>query len=257
MRSPDFRQHLQQELIRRTSANPRYSARALARALQVDFSTLCKLLNGKRPIGRNVIIRLGTRMGLGTEQIQTYVDRGSAARADRGRYRRLAPDVFATIADWQHHALLELTRVDGFAPDAAWAARALGLPRSEIEASLERLRRAGLLEITAAGEWIDLSGGRTTTLPATRTSTALRRLQNQLLAKAGAALEEIPIEERDQSSITLAIDAARIPEAKLRIARFRRELAQFLGRGEKRQAVYAMTISLFPLSRSTPRPPSS
>jgi hypothetical protein len=53
--------------------------------------------------------------------------------------------------------------------------------------------------------------------------------------------------------MTMAIDTALIPEAKDKTTKFRRELAKFLSRGEKRDEVYHLSISLYPISNSKPK----
>jgi uncharacterized protein (TIGR02147 family) len=74
-------------------------------------------------------------------------------------------------------------------------------------------------------------------------------MQKQILTQALVALEEVPIEKRDQTSMTMAIDSSLIPEAKLRITRFRRELSSFLENGKKKDQVYQLALSLFPLTQ--------
>jgi len=46
----------------------------------------------------------------------------------------------------------------------------------------------------------------------------------------------------------MAIDTERLGEAKEKIKLFRRELAAFLSRGRKRDQVYHLGISLYPIS---------
>ena len=43
----DFRLYLQNEFVRRANKNPSYSLRSFARSLEVNDSTLSKLLSGK------------------------------------------------------------------------------------------------------------------------------------------------------------------------------------------------------------------
>jgi uncharacterized protein (TIGR02147 family) len=73
-------------------------------------------------------------------------------------------------------------------------------------------------------------------------------MQRQLLMKALSTLESIPLEERDHSSMTMAIDTRKLKQAKEKIRRFRRELSGYLTRVDERDAVYALTIALFPLT---------
>ena len=107
----------------------------------------------------------------------------------------------------------------------------------------------GYLEIDARGGWRDISGS----ISAARgrfTSAAARKLQAQVLEKSLVALSEVPITERDHSSICMAIDSRKLPEAKERIKKFRRELCSFL-KGETPSdldRVYHLAISLYPVT---------
>ena len=62
------------------------------------------------------------------------------------------------------------------------------------------------------------------------------------------ALEETPIEERDQSTICMAINTEQIPEVKERIKKFRRELDAYLVEADSKDRVYHLSISFYPVS---------
>ena len=233
----DFRLTLQEEFLKRVRRNPRYSIRAFAKSLEMDHSTLAKLLRGERPLGARAREKLRDRLGLGPDETRET------------EYAQLSLDTFNLIADWHHYAILELMRIESFRPDPRWMARTLGITHAEVTAATERLVRCGLLEIKANGTWKDLTGGTSTTTGSSFTAAAFRKLQRQLLEKAIQCLEEIPMEDRDNSNMLIAIDTSRLPQAKQRIKKFRRELAQFLSRGKRRNQVYNLSVALFPLSR--------
>ena len=61
-------------------------------------------------------------------------------------------------------------------------------------------------------------------------------------------LDQVPVEKRDLSFITLAIDTKKLPKAKEMVRTFRRRLANYLSQG-KRTQVYTINIQLFPLTK--------
>ena len=69
-----------------------------------------------------------------------------------------------------------------------------------------------------------------------------------LFRSAIAALEYSPVEERDVSSVTMAIDVQRIPLAKEAIRAFRRRLMRLLEAGSPDE-VYNLNIQLVPVTR--------
>src|SRR5262245_57459511 len=110
----DFRLFLQNELIRRCKKNPGYSLRAFAKGLEMDFSTLSKLLKGQRPIGKLVIKRLSSKLGLDPKVTGQFLSNQNSDVQVAGDYQQISLDSFNIIADWYHYAILELMRLDKF-----------------------------------------------------------------------------------------------------------------------------------------------
>lgn len=69
----NFVDHLRQELIVRCRRNPSYSLRAFAASLDLDPSTLSKILRGKRSIGRKFILQVGPKVGLNQQEINSFI----------------------------------------------------------------------------------------------------------------------------------------------------------------------------------------
>jgi transcriptional regulator with XRE-family HTH domain len=241
--SGDLRTYLQTEFERRTRHNPRYSLRAYARMLQIDPSALCKILKGKRAITGQMFDHLCGRLSLSEQQRDSLRPRHSGAPV---RYRVLDSELFESIADWHHYAILELIQTRNFEPSVSWVAGRLNLPILTVESAVERLQKIGMLEIRATGQWIDRSLDVTTL--GTATSTALKRHQRQVLERALEALDNLPVDDRDQSSVTMAADSSLLLEAKEKIKDFRRELAEFLSSSRKKDSVLQLSISLFPVT---------
>lgn len=251
-----FRNRLRQELLDRCKRNASYSLRAFAAHLDMDASTLSKILKGKRPLGRKLILQLGSKIALSTDELRFFLQKqskpGDEATVELSGIQ-LALDRFAVISDWYHFAILELMQVRNFRPDADWIARALDLNTIEVEAAMDRLVRVRLLKIHKSGKWEDLSGGSSTSIGPDMMSTAHRRLQEQFLDKAGQALTQVPLEHRDYSTMTMAADRSRLPAAREKIRNFRRNLAKFLSQGEKLDEVFNLNIALFPITNLNER----
>ena len=79
-------------------------------------------------------------------------------------------------------------------------------------------------------------------------SAALRRFHEQNLKRAISALHDDPVERRDITSITMAVDVDKLSLAKKRIKAFRREMSELLETGN-RSEVYNLTLALFPMTR--------
>lgn len=246
-----FRHHLQRELARRCSDNRQYSLRALALDLDVDHATLSQLLRNKRRMTAETIRRLGGRLGLPPERLDAFVagERCSEANTpESSEIRSLATDAAHVVSDVLHFALLELVRLDCFQPDARWIARVLDVSVDEVQIALQRLIHLGLLEMESAERWIDRSGHAVANVD-DLAEAAVERLYEQVRRLASRAVRAIPRGYRDQSSTTIAIRTARLPEAIERIGRFRREIVQLLEQDSERDDVYQLEIHFFPVTK--------
>ncbi len=244
-----FRLVLQEELVRRCRKNPGYSLRAFARSLKVAPSALSAMLNGKRPITSKSIQRLGLNLGLRLDEIREYSGEAENDRARQAlRYNQVTLDAFALISDWYHYAILELMAVKEFRADFNWIAAALGITAQEARAAVERLQRLMLIEKTKDGKWRDTSGGRTTNIDGALTSSASRKLQKQILQQALAALENVDSEKRNHTSMTMAVDTRRLPEAVELTRKYRRDMSELLETAGKQTEVYQLSIALFPIT---------
>lgn len=81
------------------------------------------------------------------------------------------------------------------------------------------------------------------------TANPQRELQRQILKLGLEAIDFCPPEERDMTSMTMAIDVEKIPEARKLITKFRRDMCAFLEEG-KQSRVYHLGIQLYPVSKS-------
>ena len=245
---PDFRLFLQEELVERLKSNPRYSLRAFARALKVDPSLLSKILRGKRRISRSLLPQLVQKLDLSPTEAERYLAAAGRTDTPAPSYKQITLDHFHLISDWYHYAIFELVTVKGFQQDFRWIARALGITVPEAQAAVERLFRLGLLK-DADGGWVQ-SEDNITTIGNEFTATALRRMQKQILEMGVLALENTPVEERDQTAITMAVDSRLLPDAKKRIKKFRRELCDLMQKDRDRDSVYHLAVSLYPVART-------
>lgn len=249
MKAPDFRTFLQNELTRRIRANPRFSLRGFAQILQVQSGFLSKILKGQRRVTPATVKRFGLRLNLSLPEMDAFVAQCSTpADQTEENFRQVAYDHFQVIADWYHFAILELISLPQFQTHPRWIAKSLGISAIEAKSAIDRLIRLGFIVVDPiSGQW-QAREKHSTTLGMQESAEALKRMQRQILEKAIQALDTFPIEQRDQSSMTMAIDSSRLPAAKLRLKKFRRSLCTFLESGSSIDSVYQLSISLFPLN---------
>lgn len=259
----DYRHILNRELSRRIDANPRYSMRAFAKALDLDPAILSKVLSRKRILSVQSSFHIAEALSLTPTDrsifLKSVVDEQSNLSAKRsekklgisgataaGAPTTLDIDLFRAIGDWYHIAILELSQTKDFVSDARWIAKALGISVTEAKLAIERLLNLNLL--TRKDDRLVKTDENLSTTNKNISTPALRKFQRQILEKAIFSLENDPLETRNMTGVTMAIDPERLVHAKKMILDFMGNLMEFLEGGEKKQ-VFQLAVSLYPLQQ--------
>ena len=175
------------------------------------------------------------------------------------QFKPAAIDDFEIYSDWIHDAILELTQLKIFKGDHKWIANVLEVSTHQVSAAVDRLTRAKLLEIDSKGKWHDLSADNTTNHLENFTHTAFKKYQKNILEKSMAALESLPREERDHTSLMLRFSKKHMKEAKKLIKEFRARFSvEAKTKNERdnqgateRDNVFVLNISFYPISKIT------
>jgi uncharacterized protein (TIGR02147 family) len=257
----------------RKRKNPLYSTHAFARDLGVSQGYVSLVLNGRRRLSLKRALQFAVLLRLEQPQARALVEGaiadGPADAATREKlsqflerlddksgvpsYERLEVDRFRVISEWYHLAILDLTTVPAFQPDADWIARRLGISTAEARDGIDRLLRLELLKRNGAQL---VKTKLRIEFPAERPDAAIRLFHQQMMEKALAELDQRNEERfarREISGMTMAINSSRLPEARRRIQRFQKELATFLCKGGG-DALYQLNVQFFPLERDGDSP---
>lgn len=250
-RTNDFRLYLEQELNRRSAANPTYSLRAFARDLGVDSSFLSKLLNGKRSMTARTIVALTARLALSEEMVQEFIANSNGKRR-RFPLSPLQLEVIEEIEnqkliqlmEWYHFAMIELFHIKDFQDDPAWMAERLGIPHENAVKAFEDLIQSEVIVKGEDGKWRRTSANQR--VISSKKFPRVHAVKKQIYEQAIALLPE---SEGEHSAMTVSVSEGRLREATERIRRFRRELSHFLAEPPEKESVYQLIISLFPVTK--------
>ena len=220
-------------------------------------SLLSQVLSGKRKLTLNQAIKIATAVDLSAVERKTLLGKnvlGLSRRNkrvgvdQRGKYQ--SPEFFLTPCDfdlhWTETAVFAMTFIKGFRPDVSWITRKLGIsPEIALEA-LEALERKGLVRFE--GDRL-VRTHRKIYYSSTSSVLHVRQYCRDMMTKASAELSRTDLDacaRRSINGFTLAVNSARIPEAKERLKNFLQELSDFLTEGEAND-LYQLNLQLFPL----------
>lgn len=238
----DIREALQREFMNRCRKNRSYSLRAFAKHLEMDQSYLSKLLTGKREFSLKTSQDIWQKLGL-TKQF-------AKQSQPTMPYLNLMDDEFEVISSWHYFAILELMKTKSFKGDVKFIAARLNLHTHEVEVSLKVLERLQFIR-RERNKWVLIARNNTWTNNRT-TSFARKKLQREILELSLRALENVPLEKREHSSTTIAIDRKRLPEFKEKLKAFHKEISHYMqpaNKDDNYNEVYQISISLFPLTQ--------
>lgn len=261
---PKFQDFLLSEFESRKTGNPRYSLRAYARDLGLAAPKLSEILREKCGLSEVAAHRLVPKLGLNSGEAMQFTNLVASKHARSPAQRKKALEnlheaklgseikeiqlgTFDLISEWHYNAILELTETVGFNSEIKWIAKRLNLSEESVARSIQQLLDLNLLARDQSGELYQTEKDLAT--PSNIPSLKIRMHHRQILSKAAEAINNVPINERDFSSVTFAVSEKTLNEAKVLIKEFRRKLVAKLSTTKPKERVYCLSIQLFPLER--------
>jgi uncharacterized protein (TIGR02147 family) len=252
-----------QNLLRKRLAdaqinNPQYSLRAFSNKVGVHVGALSSIMNGKRNVSRDLAERVVARLMLDPQERAEILELFPVKRSQKemrdevaqgvvlnARYRELSAQQFKVIAEWEHFGVMALLRCPEKFENAAQVAARMGITEARARLVIERLIELKMVNVEADGSLKRSEENFRTSDDVADIS--VRKAHDESLELARKSLYRDSVEERDFSSITIAVDPEKLSMAKERIRQFQDELAQLLDTGTKTE-VYRVSMQMFPLS---------
>lgn len=248
----DYRNWLLDELCTRKENNPSYSLRAFAKYLNVNPATLSQVFSGKRGFSKKNALKVASKFSLSpveTKRLLSTIRKETLEKEDASydEVLQLENDRFKAISDWYHYGILSLAKLKINQATPSWIAENLTISIPEAKAALERLKRLKYIAIEE-GRLVRLLQ-KPLSIASEVPSSAIRKYHKQNLKLAEKSIEEVPMQERELSAITMAIDPKNLSEATQMITKFKRKFSRHMESG-KQERVYTLSIQFFPLSKN-------
>lgn len=261
----DYRAFLQSYQESRKADKDWYSVRYMAGRIEMDPGQLVKVLQGKLhlPLARipaisklcrfdgreeaffETLVRLGRAKTRG--EIQELTERIVALRGVD--VKGLEADQAEYFHNWHHAVVRSLAGIVPFRGgyDAIGEMITPRVSGEKIKESVELLSRLGLLREDDKGFWRlaepHVHPGEK--MPA----EVVRRFQGQNMRLAERALEEIPVDERDISSLTVTLKWSDLPRMREKVSEIRRQIQTLAQDCSEPDGVFQLNIQLFPVAR--------
>lgn len=244
-----------------------FSYRFVGQRIGMDHSVVVKVLQGKRHLTTEQAKSFATLLNLDKPQSQYFlalVDYGRAEKDSEIRrafetllslrpaaQKSLDASYYAYFQRWYHVAirsLLDYYPFDG--SDCAALARELTPPVSDkqVAESITLLESLGLIARDAHGNWrpcdAHLSTGERWM------SAAVQAYQKEVIRLSEGAIELIPRQERDVSTLTISLDRASLDEIREVLRECRQTIVKIIDRvpSEKTNSVYQLNMQFVPLT---------
>jgi transcriptional regulator with XRE-family HTH domain len=191
---------------KRVSLNTRYSKNAFARDLGVSPTALSQFLSGKRTFSRTNLNRIIQSLYLPTDTIEKI----NIGHNESSLGTRLKLDTFSLVAEWYHFAILNLVEIETI-KFISQISKRIGVSDKIVAEAVERLLKLGFLKKmngTYTRIHVALDAG--TDIP----SEALRKHNREKMEMAIQSLEQVPLQSRDISSLTLTFDPNKMHKIK-------------------------------------------
>jgi len=234
---------LTNEYTKTKSRNPSYSLRAFSSRIGIPVSALSEILNGKRELTNKMAKRILDGLGVNPLESQRIIDGFENQDSDENN---LNLQQFKVISEWYCFAILSLAEINDFSIDPDWISKRLNIQKREAKSATNTLIDLGMLEQDVDGKYV--ATGVQYKTPSDIANISLKNHTLQTMELAKESLLHDPVEIRDFSTVTMAIDPSKINEAKKMIKTFRKRISKKLESGNKKE-VYKIAIQLFPLTK--------
>ena len=235
--SKDFCQIIVDEFLKRRSRNTSYSQRAFARDIGISKSSLNNILHEKATLSARLAKKIGLRIGV------TEMEIDEIFKTEKPKREEISQKEFSKIYHWYYFAILNLAETKKAKSSPEWIAKRLGLEEDIAKKALDQLAKMKFIKrtrgnLTRTKEYLDASWS--------APSRSLRNLHSENLYRAEKALSLVPIDKREVTSLTLAIDKSQYKKIQKAALKFRKKINEITQDKSEATDVYTVAMQIFP-----------
>ncbi|MGM0444029.1 MAG: TIGR02147 family protein [Fibrobacterota bacterium] len=260
----DYRKYLSDFYHSMKESHAYFSYRFMGRSLSIDPGYLVKVLQGKYHLTLKKVPAVTKLCGLSRREeryFSTLIQFNKAKSEEDTRlyFERLLsfkelqsvtvlPHQYRFYTKWYYSAVRSLLGFYSFEGDYAALARKLSPAITEGQAreSIELLSDLDLIRRDERGRW-HLTDTAITTGDEWR-SIAVKNFQKETISLAGESLDRHTRDERDISTLTVAVAREDLADIKEIIREFRKSIVNYVNKRDDVDSVYEINIQMIPLT---------
>ncbi|NLG16741.1 MAG: TIGR02147 family protein [Fibrobacter sp.] len=265
----NFREYLEAYYCQKKASSKSFSYRSLSRAADSAPSFVYHVIEGKRNLTKNSIMKLSKALGhtrLESDYFENLVffNQAKTISEKTHYYNRIAEIRKPTsikIVDkenyeyykyWYHSVIREVVTFFDFEGDYEKLGEFLipSITAKQARESVSLLLKLGFIRKDKSGRFVQTQKN-LQTRPSLPNSFLLEKFQMEMLEIALQAYKKFTVYDRMSSSTTFSISKETFELFKLKARDFRAELAELARFDNSEDRVYQLTINLFPVSNST------
>jgi uncharacterized protein (TIGR02147 family) len=257
------REFLKSTLSEKSKNREGYSLRAFSLKIGFSNSFLSEVLSGKKSLSVEAAFKIAVKLDLTETESQYFCllvqldqEKDPMFRAElmkrleainpKRKSHDLSVDLFKTISEWYHFAILELSYLPDFKLDAGYISKRLNIQKIEAELAIERLKRLELIEKDDTGRYKKAHNYVLTQsrLP----NEAFRIHHQQILEKAMNSLKNQKPDERMSATDIVAFDSKYMGEVERLSIEFSSGVMRLAEKSKTKDRVGALSVHFFNLT---------
>jgi uncharacterized protein (TIGR02147 family) len=260
----DYSQYLREYYEYARINNPGFSYRYIQQKTGVDPGYMFKVFQGKKNLSQDAALEFIKMLKLTKVKAEYFKSMVLFAKAKNNQdaqayfeklltfsklsFRKVDKDAYEYYQKWYYAAIRQILSYYPFIDDYKELAKMTvpAITEAEAKSSVQLLLSLGFIEKSPTKKGYELTSKFLTTGEEWR-SIAIRKFQQDTILLAHKALDQIPKEERDISTVSLTMSEDGLKKAKEIIAAFRSQLLELANQEENANRAYHVNIQLIPI----------
>ncbi len=267
----DYRKFLQDWFQQAKRTRRSFSYRAFAKKAGFHTSNFLMLvIQGKRNLTEESLSRVMVGLGLNKQEQEFFRNlvffnqAGNHTEKNSYYHRLLQSKKFSQLqpiekqnyeyfSTWYHPVVRELVASKEFDGTPEWISGRISpsITPSQVTKSLELLETLGIIQKTG-GQRYQQANSLISTGPEV-SSLVVHNYHKSLLDLSKSVMDELSLEYRDVSALTLGVSRERLPELRTKVREFRREILKLVSGENEPEEVVQLNIQLFPVTKINSR----